>query len=187
MIDPTCITNYNLTNDQLEEHILFWVCAAGKNGVVAAKCLDAFLQSLKFGKLSPFELIKKYDLNRIVGAMKHCGIGCYNVKEETFTQLANSGLSLKTCSVDDLENIKGIGCKTSRCFLIHSRPNQRLAGLDRHALHYLSDLGYKVPKHTPSNKKQYKQIEQWFIQEADKQGLDIAVLDLKVWNEYRNK
>jgi len=195
LIDPTTITNYTLTDDELEAHILFWVCAAGKNGVVAAKCLYDLLNNLEniYGHLSPFELVKAVERQEKSGVaylkdkLKEAGIGCYNLKATTFKTLAASGLDLRTCSTDDLETIKGIGCKTSRCFIIHSRPNQKLAGLDRHALHYLEDLGYKVPKTTPASTKQYKQVEQWFIQEAYKQGLDVAVLDLKVWNEYRNK
>lgn len=186
MIDPTNITNYNLTNDQLEEHILFWVCAAGKNGVVAAKCLDDLLSTLK-GMIignTPFELIKNEP--NLAYWMRECGIGCHNIKSKTFKALASSNINLKTCTVSDLEAIKGIGPKTARCFLIHSRPNQKLAGLDRHILSYLSDLGYKVPKSTPTKNK-YKQIEQWFIQEADKVGKSVAVLDLEIWNKYRSK
>ena len=59
MIDPNGITNYNLTDEQLEEHILFWVCAAGKNGTTAARCLDKFLETLGRTKdFSPFQLIR---------------------------------------------------------------------------------------------------------------------------------
>jgi len=188
MIDPTKITNYNLTDEQLEEHILFWISAAGKNGVTAAKCLDNLLATLRKmgGDYRPFILVDRMSQSDLAYWMGECGMGCYNVKSKYFKDIASSGINLRTCTVDDLENIKGIGPKTARCFLIHSRPKQRLAGLDRHALHYLSDLGYKVPSHTPT-RKQYKKIEQWFIQEADKQKKDIAVLDLEVWNKYRSK
>ena len=116
--------------------------------------------------------------------MKNCGIGCYNIKLETFISLANAPINLKTCTIDELEAIKGIGPKTARCFLIHSRPNQQLAGLDRHILRFLRDQGYNVPKHTPTGKK-YKQVEQLFIQEAQKAGKDIATFDLELWNKYR--
>ena len=95
-------------------------------------------------------------------------------------------MDLKTCTVEDLELIKGIGPKTARCFLIHSRPNQQLAGLDIHALRYLADQGYQVPKTTPTGKK-YKEIEGWFIKEANKAGKDVATFDLEIWNKYRNK
>lgn len=192
MIDPTNITNYNLSRPELEEHILFWVCAAGKNGVTAAKCLDKFINILKerYGQIyTPFSLIKLSDAERklnLVRDIKSAGIGNYNLKSITFKTLAESSIDLKTCTVDDLESIMGIGPKTARCFLIHSRPNQRLAGLDVHILRFLSDRGYKVPKSTPVGKK-YKEIEQWFIKEADRENKDIATFDLEIWNKYRSK
>ena len=189
MIDPTNITNYNLTVPELEEHILWWVCAAGKNGVVAAKCLDKLLKNLRAfrdKRYSPFDLVKYCDVKDLERKMYSVGIGCYTIKSKTFKDLAESKLDLKTCSVDDLEKIKGIGPKTARCFIIHSRPNQQLAGLDRHILSWLSDLGYKVPKSTPTGSK-YKKIEQWFLAEVKKSGKTVSELDLEIWNNYRIK
>jgi hypothetical protein len=60
MINPTNITNYNLTTAELEEHLLFWVCAAGKNGVVAASNLDKFLKNLT---LETGRLLRQYVLS----------------------------------------------------------------------------------------------------------------------------
>lgn len=203
MIDPTNITNYNLSDEDLERHILFWVCAAGKNGVTAAKSLDKFESLMRtyasvdqyiiyIKKVNPdnstlFELISAAKLKELQGAMRNAGIGCYTIKANTFKQLVNSNLDLRNCSVDDLEAIKGIGPKTARCFLIHSRPNQKLAGLDRHVLDYLRDRGYKgIPKSTPTGNR-YKMIEQLFIKEAEAAGKDIATFDLEIWNKYRGK
>jgi hypothetical protein len=208
MIDPIKITNFNLNDAELEEHILFWVCAAGKNGVTAAKCLDNFnklsrkyiiddirldtylWRKPKFYNLydiknaSMFDLIKSIKHSELPRFMASAGIGCFNQKARTFLELAESNLNLKTCSVDDLEKIKGIGPKTSRCFIMHSRPNQRLAGLDVHILRFLKDKGYNVPKATPTGKK-YKIIEQWFLKEADAADMDTADFDLMIWNKYR--
>lgn len=189
MIDPTKITNFDLSIPELEEHLMFWVCAAGKNGVTAAKCLNNLLKALKqeHGKVfTPFSLIKLTDPDKLPQKLKTAGIGSYNLKAAAFVQLANSGFDLRKCSVDDLESIKGIGPKTARCFLIHSRPNQKLAGLDVHILRFLKDKGYDVPKTTPTGKK-YKKVERWFVQEAEKAGKDVATFDLEIWNEYRTK
>lgn len=193
MVDPKNITNYNLTKNELEEHILFWVCAAGKNGVTAAQCLDRFLGSAKlrakrYGKKprTPFAIIRATPDKVLAEYMMAAGIGCYTSKAKSFRELANSGINLKTCSVDDLEAIHGIGPKTARCFLMHSRPKQRLAGLDVHILKFLKDSGYNVPKSTPTGNK-YKQIEQWFLKEADKAGKAPADFDLEIWKEYREK
>lgn len=202
MIDPTNITNYNLSDSELEEHILFWICAAGKNGVTAAKCLDEFIGSARYNVacqmenerqngvdaiyLSPFQLIRELgSIDYIADKMKEAGIGCYNTKAKSFYELAHSCLDLKTCTVNDLENIHGIGPKTARCFMIHSRPDQKLAGLDRHILSFLSDKGYNVPVNTPPAGAKYRKIERYFIKEAEKAGKSIAELDLEVWNRYR--
>lgn len=185
MLDPTKITKFNATKSELEEMILFWICAAGKNGVTAARSLDKLLLLSLHG--SPFdkiiEIAKKSDLSQ---KMKSCGIGCYNRKATTFLSLIDGKLNLKTCSVDDLEKISGIGPKTARCFLIHSRPNQQLAGLDTHILKFLRDQGLDVPKTTPTGKK-YKEIEAMFLKYVKKSGMSVADFDLKVWNEYRSK
>ena len=189
MIDPKNITKYNQTTAELEEFILFWVCAAGKNAQSAAKGLDNFLSS---NKGSPFEQVKYcyrvYDssLDVLGLLLKHCGIGCYNQKARTFLELANSGLDLHTCSAQELETITGIGMKTSRCFILHSRQNAQYAGLDVHILRYLGDLGYDVPKQTPAKKK-YLQLEEIFLGIAKENGLSPADLDLMIWKTYSSK
>jgi thermostable 8-oxoguanine DNA glycosylase len=189
MIDAEKITDYNLNNAELEEHILFWVCAAGKNGVTSAKCLDnllVFLKKLHKSKSSPFKLIKKTGPEELASYMKQFGIGCYNLKSKTFLALANSNLNLNECSVEDLELIKGIGPKTARCFLIHSRPDQPYAGLDTHILRFLRDKGYDAPKSTPTGKK-YRELEKIFIRLAKRANKSVADYDLFIWNKYRKK
>lgn len=188
MIDPTKITNFNANMYELEEMLLFWICAAGKNGVTAAKNLDKLLKTLAtdFPNLSPFQLIQSVcDRADFPSLLKKHGIGCYNFKARSFCALVHSGLDLKKCSVDQLEELPGIGPKTARCFLIHSRPNQRFAGLDTHVLKFLRDIGHDVPKHTPTGKK-YKQIEEVFLNYCDKLNFEPSKLDLLIWNHYRN-
>lgn len=185
MVDPTQITNYLASEKELEELILFWVCASGKNGVTAAKCLDSLLNS--WIAESPFEAIKKIiDFSCLEEELKRHGIGCYRNKAKTFKELVYKNLNLKTCSVEDLESIYGIGPKTARCFVIHSRPNQMYAGLDRHILSYLRDQGYPVPKSTPIGKK-YRQIEKIFLDLVKKSGKTVSEMDLMIWNQYRDK
>ena len=138
MIDPTKITKYNRTDNDLEEFLLFWVCAAGKNGRTAARCLDKFLGLISSPYSTPFEaILTATTLYNLPDMMKACGIGCYSSKARSFSELASSGLDLKTCTTDDLERIHGIGMKTSRCFLIHSRENAQAAGIDTHMLKHL--------------------------------------------------
>lgn len=189
LVDPTSVTNYNCSYEELELLILWWILAAGKNGVTSARCLDALLNKWE-GKLnSPFEIIKRIDKqSNLPVEMKNQGIGCYNNKAKSFKDLISKNLDLKRCSLEELEAVRGIGPKTARCFLLHSRKGQRYAGLDTHALSYMRDLGFNVPKSTPVAKK-YKELEQTFLQLADISGISAADFDLMIWNVYsgRNK
>lgn len=193
MIDPTKITKYDQTQRELEETILFWVCASGKNGVTSAKCLDKLLSSWKataemvVANPSPFDIIRCIHHNAdLANEMKMCGIGCNKNKSKTFFHLAWNFLNLKTCSVEDLESIPGIGPKTSRCFVIHSRRDQQYAGLDRHILSFLKDKGHNVPKATPTGKK-YRELELIFLAYVAESGMTVSSFDLMIWNDYRNR
>lgn len=184
MINPSKITIYNAPNNKLEESILFWVCVAGKNGYTAARCLDLFLNSIYKRHRSPFECIQEYK-GALPDLMRNCGIGCYTSKAKSFIQLVNSSLNLKTCTTEDLESIYGIGMKTSRCFILHSRPHARYAGLDTHILKHLRSVGVcNVPKSTPSSKKEYFRLEKEFLRLADGVNMLPSEYDLMIWNKY---
>lgn len=189
-IDPSNITNFNQTDEQLERFLYFWVLAAGKNGMVAARLLEDLLNTLSEGLTThtPFQYIQRIQSSELAFIMREVGIGCYNIKSQTLKILAHANLNLRTCSVSDLEAIKGIGPKTARGFLIHSRPNQSYACLDRHLLHFLRDQGHSnIPIATPASSKQYQHLEQLYLSEVAKSGKTVAELDLEVWNRYRTK
>lgn len=191
MIDPIKISNFNLNNTELEENILFWICAAGKNGVTAARCLNNLLTKLhtvfRRTDLTPFQLISKMERGPLQEYMREAGIGNHSAKSKGFKELADSKINLKTCCVDELEAIHSIGPKTSRAFLVHTRPNQRYAVIDTHILKFLRHQGHDdVPLATPTGKK-YQKFEQIFLDICDKHKLDSATLDLAIWNHYRIK
>lgn len=192
MIDPSNITNYNLNDTELEEHILFWILAAGKTGSGAAHRLELLLSALTYNNRSPFITIKEVYESKtphpLSVCMRNFGIGCYNLKSKTFYDLATSGLDLRVCSTEDLEKIKGIGPKTARCFILHSRKGARLSGLDTHMLKHLREMGVEdVPKSTPPSKKRYMILEQEVLRLSDEAGMGAAEYDLKVWNNYSNR
>jgi thermostable 8-oxoguanine DNA glycosylase len=188
MVDPIKITDFNLSVPKLEEVLLFWVCAAGKNAMTAARGLEAVLTEIG-GKDEPFKTILekgKSNHRYLPNVLKKNGIGCYNNKACTFFQLALHNLDLKTCTVNDLQCVYGIGPKTARCFLMHSRKDARCAGLDTHVLKFMKDLGYDVPSSTPSGKK-YLKIEKQFLELVDLTGMSVAEMDLLIWRIYSGK
>ena len=191
MINPEKITNYDLDDRGLEEFILFWVRAAGKNGRTAARCLDSLLNDIGGYDIGPFNAIKIWGyyehpetLEGWPEMLRNNGIGCYTNKAKTMFQLAMSGLNLRTCTASDLESIYGVGPKTARCFILHSRKDAQVAGLDTHMLKHLRALGYDdVPKSTPTGNK-YLTNEKRVLFLAKEAGMSPAEYDLHIWTRY---
>jgi thermostable 8-oxoguanine DNA glycosylase len=187
LIDPNNITNFSCNTKELQLLILFWICAAGKKASVAAKNLERVMTKgiVTFDTDEPFEIIRKFG-SSLPEILKNHGIGCFNNKAKSMLDLAHSNIDLKRCTVVELEKIIGIGPKTSRCFLMHSREGVRFAGLDTHVLKYMKEKGIDVPKSTPSGSK-YLELEKKFLKLADESGKSIADFDLEIWKRYSNK
>ena len=191
MITPTNITNYNRTQAELEEFLMFAIIVAGKTAKTQAEKLNLFLQDhpVKNGTLndkkdSPFEFIERIlDLNMLKLWMMDCKLGQYNRLDKAFKGILQFKGKLDSVTLDELESIEGIGPKTARFFILHSRPDQQVACLDTHILKWMGSKGYKVPKTTPSKKK-YKQIESDFLHECHKVGKKVADMDLEIWKSY---
>lgn len=187
LVDPDNITDFDRTVPELELVLLFWICAAGKKAKPAAANLDRMLKHGRsiFGADGPFCIISSFG-ERLPLVMKDHGIGCYNNKGRSMLELASSGIDLVNCSVLDLEAIRGIGPKTARCFLIHSRRGVRHAGLDTHCLKYLGERGFNVPKSTPTGRS-YLELESVFLKMADESGKSVAEFDLDIWRRYSGR
>jgi thermostable 8-oxoguanine DNA glycosylase len=194
MITPTSITNYNRTEAELEEFLLFSIMVAGKNSQQTAKKLDSFLFAT-MGLISPLDWIAnlvKIKENKISSTdplmvcMKNHKLGQYNRLFSAFTGILQFKGRLSSVTVQELESVKGIGPKTARFFLLHSRPNQEIAVLDTHILHWMRDNGIQAPKTTPSGEK-YLKFEKMFIDIAKKNDISIADLDLRIWTAYSSK
>ena len=187
LVDPENITNFNCDELELQLILLFWISAAGKNAKRSALCLERFLNhgADVFATKEPFEIVRRFGCE-LPSVLKSHGFGCYNNKARSMSEVAEKRLDLKNCSLEDLEKIKGIGPKTARCFLIHTRPNSRYAGLDTHALKYMRDQGIEAPKSTPAGRK-YLELETKFLELADKSGKTLSEFDLDIWRSYSSK
>jgi thermostable 8-oxoguanine DNA glycosylase len=181
MIDPKKITNYNRTDAQLEEFLLFCIMVAGHNAQTTAKTLERlFVMNLD----RPFEFMRI--MTKVLSPaafnmwLATHGVGCYNRVARTIKELLCRKLDLRTCSVEDLESIHGIGPKTARFFITHSRQNQRFAILDVHILAFMREKGIDTPKSTPSGKK-YAILEKEFLKMVDASGMSPADFDLMIW------
>src|SRR4051812_49145356 len=104
MIDPSRMTRYHLTRNELEETILFSVLVAGHNAMSTARAMNGFLKQIgwtptrkTWKRNSPFECIRRYDAKCGPGvswngpehALKANGLGCFNQRARTFRLLVN--------------------------------------------------------------------------------------------------
>lgn len=178
--DPVNFTNFNRTDAELELAWMFCMSVAGKTARVVAKQLEAFL--LLEGSGSPYERVRAMiQKGTLLDNMKTARLGKYNLLEKGYTQ--SLSLDLRTVTREDLRAIPGVGYKTASYFILHTRPGQNIATLDRHVLNHLGKIGYAVPDGTP-NDKRYLELEKVFLAEAKKAGKTAAEYDLELWNQY---
>jgi hypothetical protein len=167
---------------ELQKFILHAIIVAGKNAPFANRAYKQFIGDVT---IPPFEYIRLLVAsNTLEKRVKEAKTGNYTKIVKAFSQLASSNLNLATCTASDLEQINGIGPKTSRYFLMYTRAEPNCAALDRHILRWLKDLGHKdVPKGTPTAKA-YGAWEQIFLEEAKRHGMTAREADTFAWNKY---
>jgi hypothetical protein len=195
MIDPSKVGWNDPTDDQLEEFLIFSIAVAGKTAIYQAAAVERFLNSVSPPGGSPFEKVrwmigvkddKKGTALRVF--LENSKLGQYGKLEKAFTQLVEANLNLRTCTAEDLEKIHGIGLKTSRFFLTYTRKDQQYGILDTHILHWMRDtLHVATPKSTPTNSKQYAELEKIFLAYVNESGRTVADVDLKIWKKYSGK
>jgi thermostable 8-oxoguanine DNA glycosylase len=167
---------------------MFAILVAGKGAEQQARKLDEFLsRSMHENSGKPFKHIEH--LNHwgwLDLRMREFKLGQYKRIGHAFTEILKFKGRLKEVTIEELESVKGIGSKTARFFILHSRPDAKVAVLDTHILKWMSEKGYKVPKATPAKKK-YTEIEKLFLQEAIRHQMTPADLDLTIWKSYATK
>lgn len=182
MINPKNITNYNRSESELEEFILFAVLVAGKNSKTQSEKLNLFLGD---NIDSPFDYIEfLIDKNELMEKAVKYKLGQYKRIFRCFTELIKYKNMLSKITKKELMSIYGISSKTANFFLMHSRKGYVGACLDTHILKWLRSLGYNAPKSTPSVKK-YDYWEKIFVDECKKifPNKNLADIDLEIWKQ----
>lgn len=182
-IKPTEITNYTRTDAELQAFWLFGAFCAGKNSDYASQCLSKLLHKTN----NPFDYLRDLGEVGIHNALVASRIGQYARLTKFIMQSLD--LDLRTATLEQLLNVHGVGSKTARFFLLHTRPNLDYAVLDTHILKYVADKGHDVPKTTPTSKNLYSKIEKAFIYHAriDFPHMTIADIDLMLWAKYSGR
>jgi thermostable 8-oxoguanine DNA glycosylase len=147
-IDPKNITKFDRSQEELEFFWLFCILVAGKNADWASlKLLDLFRN--KPEDQTPFEFLKTRltDLNNILVANK---VGQYRRITKAIEQ--SISLDLKTATLDEFLEVFGVGPKTARFFILHTRKDAECAVLDTHILKWMRTIVHEsidVPTSTP--------------------------------------
>lgn len=185
MIDVFDVTNFKRTKSELEEYFIFAVCVAGKTASIIAKKVHSFIYESKFYENgdSPFDVVKKMIKDDCLDQELHrVRMGKYEILNRCFTQLIQNDFDMYKVSPEELEKLPGVGYKTSRYFIMHSRDKQELAAIDTHILKFLKSKGHEVPKTTPGSSKKYKELETLFLKYAKESGMSLADFDLHIWS-----
>lgn len=185
-----------LSHVELQQRLIYALIVAGKSAGFANDAMHRLFHRLLpwpvfpypeavHGPSSPFEAIKGWIYYKKLGErLREARTGNYHKLEVALTEIVRLWqgrvLDLKTCTPEQLEKIPGIGCKTSRFFIVWTRPEEPYAVLDVHVLRWLRARGYDAPKSTP-NAHRYPGLEKAFISEASKLGLTPRELDLRIW------
>jgi thermostable 8-oxoguanine DNA glycosylase len=193
MINPYSITNYNRTVPELEEFILFCIVVAGKTAYIQARKLDEFLLSVKARlmmpeQVSPFQIIKSAEQHGILfEEIKKAKLGQYKKINSAFKYISEKEYNLVRMTPKILEEIPGVGMKTSRFFLLHSDIfyKDKIAILDTHILKFIKEnIDERAPKSTPVIPITYKYWEDLFLHWCETNNKNVAEFDLEVWKSY---
>jgi thermostable 8-oxoguanine DNA glycosylase len=184
-VDPTNITHFDRDTNQLESFWLFCMFVAGKNSDYASRCLSKLIHGMsKRGYDDIFNYFKDLGRDGIHNALVASKVGQYGRLTKGIMQSLD--LNLRTCTLDDLLNIHGVGNKTARFFLLHTRAGGNWAVLDTHILAWLRDHGVEnAPKNTPTNSELYCELEKQFryLSRLEYPYLSDAQIDLLIWSD----
>jgi thermostable 8-oxoguanine DNA glycosylase len=187
MINPAKVTNYNRTQSELEEFILFCINVAGKKSAIEAPKLEVFIERAKniTKESTPFNCIRKLiKLGRLNEIMHWAKLSPYAQRYNSYVAVAKIK-DLHAVTLNRLLQVPGIGLKTARFFLSHSREDFDEPMLDTHILRFLRDQGYTdAPKSTPSNENTYYYFANIFKNIARQLGKTVTDLDLEIWKQY---
>lgn len=169
-----------MTRVELEWHLIYALVVAGKSAKFANTVIGRLRSEVNERNLQYCSVFSVLTWN--LELLRAARTGRYEVLERAVKGLSSTRIDLRTCSAEELERIPGIGPKTSRFFVAWTRPESRVAILDRHVLRWMRANGYNnVPENTPGNPKQYARLERAFLNEADERKMTPRELDLEIW------
>lgn len=184
VIDPKNVTDYSREDNELQTFWLFCILVAGKNSDTTSRALTKIVADLAPWD-NPFDGIKRIGFEGLQDILRKYKTGQYDRIARAIWQSLD--IDLRTCSVEDLTKIHGVGPKTARFFLLHSREFCDEIVLDTHILRWMREkCGIEnVPDNTPQNPTRYVELSEICkdLMEQNYPGLSLAKIDLLIWTE----
>jgi thermostable 8-oxoguanine DNA glycosylase len=193
MINPYQITKYDRSSSELEEFLLFCIVVAGKTAYIQAQKLEDFLVSVNKRlmmpeNINPFQTIKSAEQHGILfEEIKLAKLGQYKKIYSGFKYISDCEYNLSRMTPKILEEIPGVGMKTSRFFLLHSDTfyKDKIAILDTHILKFIKEnIDDRAPKSTPVIPLTYRFWESKFLTWCLENKKNVADFDLEVWKSF---
>ena len=195
-IDPTQITKFDRTQAELEWFLLFCISTAGKNATVTAKKINDgidFTHRVKrfqsmgiysIGCSDTMAINYEYCADWMVDFAQVVKLGKYDLIRKSSENIFKNEIHkrLDTVTLEELLEIPGVGNKTARFFLMHSRPGFTGAVIDTHIHGWLEKVCQsELPK--PTTDAKYKSLERLWLSmtEVFFPGLPLHVADLATW------
>ena len=180
---------FNRNMSEKLEFLLWATCTPGKSSAEITPKFNALSVEHNLNKL-----VTK-PIQDIVSALKQFKIGQYTRISRAWDiigkcligdQKIMSDKFLSHCHRDELLPIKGVGMKTASFYCLSNHKWADVAALDTHILKWLQKEfpKYPVPKDTPTNRHEYRQLEAMFVGCATIFDMTAAELDLEIWKEY---
>ena len=185
-IDPKRITLFDRTNSMLEWFLFFCISTAGKNAEVQANKINGMIDHVLASPHGPKGIYGFSDgcADWLVQFSKCFGIGKYTILRESADHIYENNLrhKLDSITLEELLEIPGVGNKTARFFLMHSRPGFTGAVIDTHIHGWLEKVCQsELPK--PTTDAKYQSLERLWLSmtEVFFPGLPLHVADLATW------
>lgn len=186
MVDPFNVTKYDRTDRELEEFFFFCVFVAGKNAVQTAQKTHSFYMAFETNQFRFTQMNLNVQHLLLEELARKFRLGKYETLSKFFKKYVRESPDLRTITVEELMEYPGIGPKTARFFILHSRPGANVAVLDTHILKFLRERGLNAPKSTPTGRT-YDLLEDAFLQIYRTTTYEsVAEFDLDLWKRYRN-
>jgi len=186
--NPYCVG----CNDYTLEKFLLTAVFAGKWAHTQQAKLNQFLEDLQrvYPNWTPLKALARQRPDEIRLGLLMVRMGQYTRRTQTLAQLSRAvypshgtPLDLHTCSPEALEKIHGLGMKTSRFFIMHSRKSPDYAVLDAHILAYMRTYGVadSIPKSTPTEPKEYARLEAAWLRHCQELNKHPGELGFTIW------